>query len=74
MALIPSQEEADVKIKLDSDEKRYENKPKGKQPEEPSQPRDDDKEGNAITSFLKTANHPSVCIMHLLFKFGGIIW
>ena len=62
-------EEQDVKIQLEGEEKKSDNKPILSQP---SQPRVQEPSGG-ITDFLKTANHPSVCIMHLLFKLVGIL-
>lgn len=79
MALEPAGHDQDFKINLDTDPNAPQQPPTAPQPAKPapmaqpapqaSQPNT----GNAITDFLKTANHPGVCIMHLLFKCLAIV-
>ena len=73
MALEPQMhEEQDIKIQLEGDDKKSLSRPAPVVNQPAAVPAQDS--GNAITDFLKTANHPGVCILHLIFRFAAIFW
>ena len=68
------QDVRDINIKLDTEPKR------GEEKSAPSElPAKDDKtkgktEDIGLTNFLTKANHPVVCVVHLLFRSLAILW
>ena len=64
----------DINIKLEGDDKKGETKPMLKEPEAKAQPQGTIKaELEGFVGFLKTANHPGVCITHLLFRTLSVV-
>lgn len=74
MALEPQpHEEQDIRIQLDEDKRN--DVPAARQPSPaPSAEAANNGQGNTLVDFLKTANHPGICLLHIMFKFSGIFW
>ena len=60
-------EEHDIKIQLENEPVKPVTAPS--QPTQKAQ----DNSGNAITNLFKAANHPAVCIMHVIFKLAALL-
>ncbi len=68
-------EDQDIKIQLDKDEGKRDDPPvAGPSPAAPAAGPSDNAAagGNGIVEFLKTANHPGICVLQFIFKFGAI--
>ena len=63
----------DIKIQLGTEPKEQMPEPEHVTSDKPAQP-EHNESGNVITNLFKSANHPVICVMHILFKFSALLW